>query len=97
MARLPPECGGPIWVELHLRTSCTYEEVAGLETTSLGGSLSTLEGSAWLGWGPWFHLPVVCAAGGPEGWQVGHSELGGGVGVRVEISCSAGSFRPQNP
>lgn len=67
-------------MELPRNTSCTCGEVASLETASLGVSLSTLEGSAWLGWGPWFPCLLFVAAGGPEGWQVGHSELGGGWG-----------------
>ena len=83
--------------------SCTSEPYAPVERWPAWrlppwGSLSLL----WRGLHGWVGvLGSTCllfvAAGGPEGWQVGHSELGGGVGVRVEISCSARIFRPQTP
>lgn len=33
------------------------------------GSLFVFEGLLWLSWGPGLRLPIVCGAGGPEGWR----------------------------
>ena len=57
-----PRCyrghSGPVWTELCLRTSHTCGQVADLETATPGVSLYS-GGAVKLGWGPWFHLPVV--------------------------------------
>lgn len=59
---------GPVWMETCSGPTHTCDRQPAWRR-SPQGSLFVFEGLLWLSWGPGLRLPIVCGAGGPEGWR----------------------------